>query len=63
MDFSRRLRQVWNRLSSPPELAKCHCSLCRGQLRPTKGMIREDGQWFCSQRAVEEEWLDRAHGF
>jgi hypothetical protein len=56
------VRSVWQWFARQPEFATCPCDRCNGEVRPTSGMLKEAGVWYCSQAAADEHYWFRMHG-
>jgi len=58
------LKRALQSSDNSSEFASCPCSECKGQSsHPIVGMTRVDGIWCCSEKAADEIWWNRNHGF
>lgn len=54
------LKRWWRKISSDPTFAQCPCASCDGNFRSTVGMIRDAGEFYCSEDAIDEVRAKRA---
>ena len=47
LSLFRKVTRLLRRLFAEDRFAKCHCPRYHGELRPTRGMVQREGQWFC----------------